>query len=752
MTDLFPQHVLTAALEYAERGWPVFPCHSITSDGHCTCPRGELCPRPGKHPRINRGRNGATTDAETIERWWSMWPESNVAVVTGVESGVVVIDLDSPEAVDHVEQLGVPPTLEQRTGSGGTHLLFERPPGDHRFRTATNIGAVSGLDSRADGGYIIAPPSKHVSGGRYEWMGGVDPAPSPGWWDDMIRSPSLSDGPVPPPPWNPDGELPATITEMLEHIPADDYTVWRDVGMAIHFTDPSEEGFAAFDWWSSTSPKYDPGSVRKEWRNWSRRGHAVANPVTLGTIRRIAEGLGWTDPDLEHGAEIAQRITESAQFRITERLQINEEVRVVESPPDALIPDTGLIGDIARWIEATAIRPQPRLALAAAAAFVGALAGRKYQSPTGLRTNLYLVGLAPTGAGKNHARSAIQRLATAAGVDDFLGADHIASGSAIVNGLKGQPVKLYMLDEFGLLLQSLTTTGASGHRRDIITRLLELYSQAQSTYRGTEYADTENRPASVIHNPHVCVYGTSTGSSFWPALSGSHVLDGTLNRLLVVDTGEDVPARLRSTGRGGPPEGLVDAVKELAAASPGGRGNLAGRGGSGLGEPAHTVPMTEEVAEAEFAFACDMDRAGGTEAGRAIYSRVSENAIKLALLHAVSIAPANPLIGPESWTWGRDVALWCANVLMHHAGKHIAGSEAEASLKAVYFSILRGGAEGVTQTDLFRSTRGMTKRAREDAIQTLEQMEGIQRFRRKPDGAGRPRTVYVALTDDLFQV
>ena len=747
-------HALTAAIEYAERGWAVFPCHSIRPDGGCTCHLGHSCERAGKHPRISNGRNGATTDLERIERWWSAWPDSNVAVATGAESGIVVIDIDSDEAAAYVRSKGLPLSLEQRTGSGGTHIILQRPETDERLQSTTRVASVPGLDSRADGGYIIAPPSRHVSGGFYEWEKGVDPAPCPGWWADLILAPAFGGGPVDAPEWNPDGELPRTTREMLEHIPADDYTTWRDVGMALHYTDPSEEGFRMFDWWSSGSRKYDAASVRREWRNWSRRGHSVANPVTLATVRRKAEDLGWTDPETLHGAEVSQRIQESAQLRVTERLQsVVPPPSDLPEPPDGLVPEEGLIGDIARWIEHSAIRPQPRLSLAAAIAFVGALAGRRYASPTNLRTNLYVIGLAPTGAGKNHARTMVQRLAMEAGLDEYLGADHIASGSAIVNGLKGQPVKLYMLDEFGLFLQSLTGSAAAGHRRDIATRLLELYSLAQSSYRGTEYADSEARPRTVIHNPHVCIYGTSTGASFWTALTGAHVLDGTLNRMLIIDTGDDLPPRLRSAGMPDVPEALKQAAKDLTHANPV-AGNLNGRGGHHIGERAYPVPMHQSVADSEYEFACTMDEHGTSEVARAIFSRASENAIKLALLHAVSVDPHSPIIGPDSWQWGRDLALWCANVLMHRARTHIARSESEANQLYVYDVIRTGGSDdgpGIAKTELWRTTRRLKKRDLEDALHALLESEAIELHRvRPPGGRGRPSLRYVAVDADYI--
>ena len=83
---------LKAALDYAAMGWAVLPLHAVEK-GRCTC--GDAgCGSPGKHPRTNHGLKDATSDPDTIRAWWAAWPDSNVGVRTGEESGIVVLDVD----------------------------------------------------------------------------------------------------------------------------------------------------------------------------------------------------------------------------------------------------------------------------------------------------------------------------------------------------------------------------------------------------------------------------------------------------------------------------------------------------------------------------------------------------------------------------------------------------------------------------------------------------------------------------------
>jgi putative DNA primase/helicase len=86
--------LLQAALDYAERGYAVFPLHNPLSDSTCSC-RNPHCKSVGKHPRTRSGVLSATNKPETIRKWWAQWPDANIAVATGRKSGIIVIDVDA---------------------------------------------------------------------------------------------------------------------------------------------------------------------------------------------------------------------------------------------------------------------------------------------------------------------------------------------------------------------------------------------------------------------------------------------------------------------------------------------------------------------------------------------------------------------------------------------------------------------------------------------------------------------------------
>lgn len=145
-----------AALIYGGEGLHVFPCNG------------------NKEPLVADGFYAATCDLDQIRQWWAKWPGANIGIRTGVESGVVVLDGDVKHDIDGVgavtELLGAEATrtLQASTPSGGKHFFFDHPgEGKH---VPTSAGKIApGVDTRGDGGYIVAAPSTNGTGEPYSW-------------------------------------------------------------------------------------------------------------------------------------------------------------------------------------------------------------------------------------------------------------------------------------------------------------------------------------------------------------------------------------------------------------------------------------------------------------------------------------------------------------------------------------------------------------------------------------------------------
>lgn len=172
------------AIQYAEKGWHVLPLHSVI-DGKCTCGK-PSCTSAGKHPQTINGLRAATTDADTINTWFKHWPKANIGIATGAISGIGVLDIDPKHGgEDSLYELTkthgkIPDTVEAITQSSGRHIIFQYEQG---FRTtAGKLGR--GIDTRGDGGYIVAAPSKGLLG-EYHWEASSDPSECP-----IVRAPT----------------------------------------------------------------------------------------------------------------------------------------------------------------------------------------------------------------------------------------------------------------------------------------------------------------------------------------------------------------------------------------------------------------------------------------------------------------------------------------------------------------------------------------------------------------------------------
>jgi putative DNA primase/helicase len=123
--------------------------------------------------------------AAQVLTWWRKWPDANIGLITGAVSGLIVLDLDSPEARADAEACGLPRTPTVKTGKGW-HVYFAHPGGEVRNFARKRPG----MDLRGDGGYVVGAGSIHPSGSVYGWEISPDEcnlAPVPEWLMAMIR-------------------------------------------------------------------------------------------------------------------------------------------------------------------------------------------------------------------------------------------------------------------------------------------------------------------------------------------------------------------------------------------------------------------------------------------------------------------------------------------------------------------------------------------------------------------------------------
>jgi hypothetical protein len=271
------------ALALAAKGKTVFPCW------------------PGrKEPLTPRGFKDAAADPGRIRAWWARHPEANLAITTGEQSGVIVLDVDvDPEKgkdgeaalTPLLEKYGsMPVTLTVRTPRGGRRLYFKHPGAGVRVPCSTDkLG--NGLDVRGDGGYVLVPPSR-TERGEYLWEAKYPPAEMPKWLLDLMtglaprETGSTPSGSV---AGNGNNDEEHRIRDALRQIPAGlPHDDWVRIMMALHSWDPSRGKVLAQDWSTTCPEKFRDSDFEAAWRSFKPNGG-----VTLGTLFETARRHGW---------------------------------------------------------------------------------------------------------------------------------------------------------------------------------------------------------------------------------------------------------------------------------------------------------------------------------------------------------------------------------------------------------------------------------------------------------------------------
>lgn len=276
----------------------------------CVCEEGERCGRPGKHPRVRDGVNEATTDRVVIEGWWTRWPSANVGIATGRASGILVVDADCSDGKPGMVNLtklsakhgGLPSTPMVNTGSGGLHLYFIW---NERLKTGSNV-VDEAIDVRSDGGYVIAPPSRHYTGKLYEWRNDtVEPITMPDW---IAYATPPEEGEAKKARGRkrqqPGFKL-EKLESMLSALDPDERDLWLTTGVIMGRlyvgTGLEHDAWAVYENWSARSPKFDgdrAGNLARMREMYYERSQEAprtgGKPLGVGSIIAAAKEAGWS--------------------------------------------------------------------------------------------------------------------------------------------------------------------------------------------------------------------------------------------------------------------------------------------------------------------------------------------------------------------------------------------------------------------------------------------------------------------------
>ena len=728
----------------------------LLSNGYAILPIAPGTKKPGRHtrgkwsdyPEWNRHAARPTTEIEL--KSWSRWPGCGIGIVGGA---VAAVDIDI--AGDPLLALEVEKLARARLGETPAIRIGKAPKRMLVYRTSAPFKGLKRhpLEVLCLGQQFVAYAIHPGTGEPYAWpeegLADLDVASLPEIDEDMarafleeaysllpaeVRTGSLGNvagSPGLPAPAQ-KGTLPA-IRAALAFIPNAelDYDSWVRIGLALKgaLGDAGEEIFSA---WSGQAAKNDEAFTARSWASFR------PDRIGAGTIYHLAMERGWVpDGSLVLDGTVASEEAHPATAMLAklgvgrrDATAASAAPRLTIPPPPGLDRLDGALGLLVNHILSTAIRPQPWLAVGASLAALGALMGRKVRTESNLRSNIYVLGIAESGGGKDHARKVIKEIFVQAGLAAHLGGERLASGAGLITALSRQPASLFQIDEFGKFVANVVDKRrAPKHLTEIWDLFTELATSAGTTFFGAEYADQRERPRQDILEPCACIHGVTAPGPFWEALNSGALQDGSLARFLIFRSEEGIPDRNRHPGQASEvPDDLMNAILAVASAGVQGAGNLVRTGAPAARTESLVVPMDDEARsifdELDDAMTARQRAAMGTDQG-AVLARVWENTAKVALIKAVSANPADPVIRAVDAAWARELVEHCAATLLLQAERHLANNDMERYHKQLLGLVREAGKGGIRHNELTRRCQFIDPKLRREIIESLVESEQI---------------------------
>ena len=398
---------------------------------------------------------------------------------------------------------------------------------------------------------------------------------------------------------------------------------------------------------------------------------------------------------------------------------------------EAMIPQSGLIRQVYNYYRQVAYMPSPIFGLATALSLCQTVFGRKIAAHTGLRTNDYNVVLATTASGKEACETTITRILEVADSNFtvMMPAD-VQSGNGLINAMAIHPLRIWVCDEFGKILQSVLDKKGNQHLKNIGTHLLKLYGKSAGRYTGAAHSD---KIRNAVVQPHLCVLGLATQGTVFSSISADQLVDGLLGRIAFWPVMER-PEANEDLVDCDPPEELTNLVKSWLEFEPG--GNLA----SEFPDPVK-LAISAEAKDRWNAHAKGIRKRMDSESEirAAVWGRVAARSLKFALVHRAALVGEVEEITKvkleiSDLNWGIKLSNWLAQIscgIVCETMPDLGLSKAkEALLRAL------GESTQVSSRSVLRANRTLTAGDVSAAADKL----GLQRV--NVMSGGRPKLYY----------
>lgn len=419
--------------------------------------------------------------------------------------------------------------------------------------------------------------------------------------------------------------------------------------------------------------------------------------------------------------------------------------------PDKFRWPTGFLGLYVSHCMEAAHYPNFPLALAGGLALLSAITGRKIVGPSGLPTNIYVLGLALPGSGKNFPRTLNAKILEISGGIDLL-AERMASAEGIEDRLTEWPVVLFQPDEVDSLISAMES-GRDGRSQAIASALNQIYTSSNGVYVPrvkAVSADSGSRAKAIIR-PHVALFGTATPRLYYEAVGRRLLEGGFVARTAVFEADQRSKGRCQSAKP--VPERLIEETRYWLKFVPPGSGDIAAVSPRLVTEPL-TIPVTsagqkalaacQALADEHYAATERTADAGAA----AVWSRVYEQTEKLATLYAVSENHLSPQIDEPMVDWAGGVVTWSAKRSLALAAEYCADSPFQEGCKCFFRTVVALGGRA-SRRDIMRKLKEPVKTVSEYAAALAEQGRIV--IRAAPT-AGGTRVEYEAVPEGVLAV
>lgn len=656
-----------------------------------------LCvvPLKGGLPMTQWGKyaNELPPKSEILKWDCENWKE--YALVCGKVSGIIALDIDTDDAaiIDKIETIaGVSPV--KKIGSKG-YTAFYKYSGE---KTSSWDGVVEVL---SDKHLTTLPPSKHRNKNiHYKWakeelIGAALPALDHNFFaimDVLYPKPKREEKSY---SYSRDYDNIELIQaeKMLGFVGSDcSRDEWVMIGMSLK-DEFGDTACGLWHDWSSRAPiKYKQKDAQNAWRSFTKSG------VSIGTLIHKAKEGGF-------------------RFEVAQVTPIDHKIKATNhkvTPIKEFNPHVdGLVGEIADWITATALKPQPILSLSAAIAFMGMVKAHRVRGFTNLRTNIYCLSMAPTGGGKEYPEGAIKRLLTACGMGKHtLGKPK--SGGGLLTGIGKSDCKgILCVSEVGHFVSNFMDPRSGGYQKEIGHLFIDLFNKAGVKHEGDQSANEKDNKQVILEQPNLCILGSSVVEVMQKALTGGEVVNGFLNRWIAFE----VKARSKIHQRiefSPPPQELVEKIKKWMDENPTNTDNY------GEHHPKLMV-FTREAYDDLIQYAKDMeDNIDSTPWPiNQIYARSAEHAEKIAMI----ITDGNDIGVPEL-NKAKEI-IGHSNKIITEFCRGITDSPHDAMVYKV-LEIIKKHPNGIIKRDLTRATQWIEPRKRFEVLAQLKESEEIE--------------------------